>query len=128
MMKNKLYRHYAELEDVGGEEGNVHMNLINSDLNIIKEINISYFSNNKNNEYKDEKVSFFELKNKLLNQEDFIEKVFLIDIVEDDFGIRLSGGEMWISSYDKKKSDLIYTILTSVKKSLVFGKLPKIKH
>ena len=127
-MKNKLYRHYAELEDVGGEEGNVHMNLINSDLNIIKEINISYFSNNKNNEYKDEKVSFFELKNKLLNQEDFIEKVFLIDIVEDDFGIRLSGGEMWISSYDKKKSDLIYTILTSVKKSLVFGKLPKIKH
>ena len=113
-MKNELYRHYASLEDIGGEYGRVHMNLVKLELDVNKKVDISYSLTEGVNGYKDEKVSFIELKNMLMNQEGFLDLVFFIDIVEEDFGIRISGGELWVASFDKRIADFIFNVLRSM--------------
>jgi|TARA_B110000240_G_C13206020_1_gene328295 hypothetical protein len=107
-MRRELYRHHAELEDVECENGQVLKRLLKLDIN--KDILISYFINERN-EYRDEKISFRDFKMRVINQVDFIEMIFLVDIEEENFGVRLSGGEMWVASFNQNKSDSIFKTL-----------------
>tara|TARA_B100001540_G_C15522859_1_gene513292 strand:- start:60 stop:404 length:345 start_codon:yes stop_codon:yes gene_type:complete len=111
-MTKQLYQHYTELEDIGGDDGQVHNQLLKLDIN--KDILISYFIN-ESKEYKDEKISFLEFKMRVIEQEDFLDKIFLVDIEEENFGVRIAGGEMWVASYNQNTADLIFEILTNKK-------------
>ncbi len=102
---------YAVLEDVGGENGHIHKNLANLDLDITKDVNVSYFRGNNKNEHKTEKISFKEFQYRMLNNQEFIEHVFEIVVEGEDYEIRLSGGEIWVKSFDKEKADSIFKTL-----------------
>ena len=41
--------------------------------------------------------------------------IFLVDIEEENFGVRLSGGEMWVTSFNQNKSDSIFKTLINKK-------------
>jgi len=106
-----VFQRYAVLEDVGGENGRIHKNLANLDLDITKDVNVSYFIANNKNEHKTVKISFKELQYRMLNNQEFIENVFEIVVEGEDYEIRLSGGEIWVKSFDKEKADSIFKTL-----------------
>tara|TARA_B110000238_G_C15812030_1_gene304805 strand:+ start:201 stop:575 length:375 start_codon:yes stop_codon:yes gene_type:complete len=109
--KEGVYKRYAVLEDVGGENGRIHKNLANLDLDITKDVNVSYFRGNNKNEHKTEKISFKEFQYRMLNNQEFIEHVFEIVVEGEDYEIRLSGGEIWVKSFDKEKADSTFKTL-----------------
>jgi hypothetical protein len=109
--KEGVYKRYAVLEDVGGENGRIHKNLANLDLDITKDVNVSYFIANNKNEHKTEKISFKEFQHRMLNEKEFIENVFIVYIEGENYGIELSGGEMWVFSKNMMTADFIYNQL-----------------
>jgi hypothetical protein len=109
--KEGVYKRYAVLEDVGGENGRIHKNLANLDLDITKDVNVSYFIANNKNEHKTVKISFKEFQYRMLNNQEFIENVFEIVVEGEDYEIRLSGGEIWVKSFDKEKADSTFKTL-----------------
>ena len=114
--KREVYKQHAILEDIDGEDGRIHMNLANLDLDITKDVDVSYYLPNKEDGHKDEKISFKEFKDRMINNQEFRENVFVVIVDGEDYEIRLSGGEMWVSSLDKKKVDSIFKILTQMNK------------
>ena len=109
--KEEVYKRYAVLEDLGGENGRIHENLAKLDLDITIDVDVSYFIDNNKNEHKTEKISFKEFQHRMLNDKEFSENVFVVIVEGEDYEIRLSGGEMWVSSFDNNKVDLIYNQL-----------------
>ena len=58
--KREVYKQHAILEDIDGEDGRIHMNLAKLDLDITKDVDVSYYLPNKEDGHKDEKISFKE--------------------------------------------------------------------
>lgn len=111
MKENReVYKHYAVLEDIDGEDGRIHMNLAKLNLDITQDVEVSYFLPNKNkgNEHKTEKISFKEFQHRMLNDKEFNENVFIVYVEGENYGIELSGGEMWVFSDNMMTADFIY--------------------
>ena len=106
--KDGVYKRYAVLEDVGGEDGRIHMNLAKLDLDITKDVDVSYFISNNKNEHKTEKISFKEFQHRMLNDKKFSENIFIVYVEGENYGIELSGGEMWVFSKNIMTADFIY--------------------
>lgn len=106
--KEGVYKRYAVLEDVGGENGRIHMNLARLDLDIIKDVEISYFISKNRKEHKTEKIAFKDFQHRMLNEKQFIENVFIVYVEGENYGIELSGGEMWVFSKNMMTADFIY--------------------
>jgi hypothetical protein len=119
--EKKIYKQHAILEDIDGEDGRIHMNLAKLDLDITKDVDVSYYLPNKEDGHKDEKISIKEFQHRMLNDKEFSENVFVVIVEGEDYEIRLSGGEMWVSSFDNNKVDLIYNQLIKRRK---MSKLP----
>jgi hypothetical protein len=114
LKKKKIYLNYSKLEDIGGEDGQIDIKLAKLELNIIKDVEVSYFISNSKQKYehKTEKISFKEFQYRMINNKEFTKRVFEIIAEGEDYEIRLSGGEIWVRSFDKRKADLIYNQLT----------------
>ena len=112
-----FHTYYVILEDYNLDYDVVLNNLIfNLNVSFLNPINISVFKDLKEKEYVDFELSFKKLRNKFVcnqNKDSFIQKLFFIDIVEKNFGIRISAGEMFISSFDKNISCTLYKLLIS---------------
>ena len=106
--KEEVYKRYAVLEDLGGENGRIHENLAKLDLDITIDVDVSYFIDNNKNEHKTEKISFKEFQHRMLNAKEFIKNVFIVYVEGDDYGIELSGGEIWVFSKNMMTADFIY--------------------
>ena len=111
--KREVYKQHAILEDIDGEDGRIHMNLANLDLDITKDVDVSYYLPNKEDGHRDEKISFKEFQHRMLSEKEFSENVFVVIVDGEDYEIRLSGGEMWVSSFDQDKANLIYNRLVN---------------
>jgi len=111
--KEGIYSNYSVLEDVGGENGRIHMNLAKLNLDITKDVYVSYFLPNRKKDYEhnNDKISFEEYQHRMLNDKEFQENVFEVVVEGEDYEITLCGGEMWVRSFEKKKADLIYNKL-----------------
>ena len=108
--KQGVYERYTVLEDVSEDDGRVHMNLAKLDLDITKDVEVSYFYPNRNNanNHKTERISFKEFQYRMLNDKEFSENIFIVYLEGKDYGIELSGGEMWVFSDNIKTVDSIY--------------------
>lgn len=108
-----IYSNYSELEDVGGDNGQIHSKLAKLDLDLTKDVVVSYFLPNSKIElkYKTEEITFREFQYRMLNNQEFIENIFEVIVEGEDYEIRLSGGEMWVKSFDKDKADSIFKTL-----------------
>ena len=108
-----LYSNYSEIEDVGGDNGKIHTKLAKLDLDVTKDVVVSYFLPNSiiKLKYKTEEITFKEFQYRMLNNQEFIENVFEIVVEGEDYEIRLSGGEIWVKSFDKEKADSIFKTL-----------------
>jgi hypothetical protein len=106
--KEGVYKRYAVLEDVGGENGRIHENLARLELDIIKDVEISYFISINRKEHKTEKIPFKDFQHRMLNDKQFIENVFIVYVEGENYGILLSGGEMWVFSKNMMTADFIY--------------------
>ena len=111
--KREVYKYHAILEDIDGGNGRIEMNLAKLDLDVTKDVDVSYYLPTKEDGHKDEKISFKELKDRMVNNQEFRDNVFIIIVEGEDYEIRLSGGEMWVSSFDKGKANLIYNRLVN---------------
>ena len=109
----RVYSNYLELEDVGGDNEKIHTKLAKLDLDVTKDVVVSYFLPNSiiKLKYKTEEITFKEFQYRMLNNQEFIEHVFEIVVEGEDYEIRLSGGEIWVKSFDKEKADSIFKTL-----------------
>ena len=114
IQSNKVHTYSVILEDYTLDYDVILDNLIfNLNVSVLNPIKISLFKGLKKKEYEDFELSFEKLKNLFDSKRySFIRKVFFIDIVEEDFGIRLAAGEMFISSFDKNLSFALCKLLT----------------
>jgi hypothetical protein len=111
--KEGIYKRYTVLEDVCGENGRIHMNLARLNLDITKDVEISYFISKNRKEHKTEKIAFKDFQHRMLNEKQFIENVFIVYVDGENYGIQLSGGEMWVFSKNMITADFIYDQLIS---------------
>lgn len=108
--KQGVYERYTVLEDVSEDDDYIHMNLAKLDLDIIKDVEVSYFYSKRNNanNHKTERISFKEFQYRILNDKEFRENNFFVYLEGKDYGIELSGGEMWVFSDNVKTAESIY--------------------
>jgi hypothetical protein len=113
--KQGIYSHYTLLEDIDGGDGRIYSSLSRLNLNITKKVTVSYFATNskENNKYESERISFKEFQHRMLNDKDFNENVFMVYVEGVDYGIDLSGGELWVFSENIMTADFIYNQLIS---------------
>ena len=74
-------------------------------LDCINKINISYFIN-KREDHESKYVRYSELEKELK-----LRNIFMVQIIEKDYEIRFSGGELWVFSFSKEKSEMISKLL-----------------
>tara|TARA_B110000238_G_scaffold174622_1_gene194474 strand:+ start:910 stop:1263 length:354 start_codon:yes stop_codon:yes gene_type:complete len=112
--KEGIYSKYFELdccEELSNEICPFHKILAETDLNI-KKVHVSYNLSNKvdKHNYIDEVISFDEFKDRLINDKAFL-NLFIVILEGEDYEIRQIVSEVWVNSFDKKKTDLIFTSL-----------------
>ena len=109
-----VYANYFEIEDceeITDEICSFHKRLAELDLKIIKDVEVSYFiANTDNNKHVTENISFKEFQYRLINDKKF-QLVFYCDLEGEDYAIRQIGPEVWVRSFDKKKANLIYNMI-----------------
>jgi hypothetical protein len=76
----------------------------NNKIDFENSIEISYFINDENY-HKSEHIKSLELEKELKTK-----NVFMVQVIEKDYEIRFSGGELWVFSFSKEKAEKIFNL------------------
>ena len=108
--KEGIYVNYFELDDceeLSEEICPFHKRLSEIDLDIIR---VHVYYDWKESKHNEEEMSFKEFQDRILNDKKFL-LIYYISLEAEDYGIEQIAGEVWVRSFDKKKSDLIYNMI-----------------